>query len=315
MTSNVPEISVLLPTYNGARTIHRAITSILQQSLQEWELVIVDDGSTDDTLKIISSFRDDRIRTIQHEQNRGLVQALRTGSKFCSAPLIARQDQDDVSLRHRLFIQTNFLKLHPKIAIVGTWADVVNYSTKDEVRVVKRLRHPKHHGDIRWLALYNCPFVHSSIVMRRDVLESLGGYSDTSPLTPPEDYELWTRLLKKHIAANIPQSLINYQQSPSGMSSTLRPLIEKNSHQIALAGISELMQRPFTALDSLFVHSMNATISSRIKFIQSFEIDASMIKYFREMRKQQISSTYFMLIKSIIRNHLVFFRFLVLRTK
>ena len=315
MTSKVPAVSVLLPTYNGAKTLHRAILSIIQQSFQDWELIIVDDGSTDETSNVISSFSDSRIHSIRHEDNRGLVQALRTGTELCTAPLIARQDQDDVSHKDRLLIQTSYLIEHPEIGIVGTWAEVVDEFKNEKQNIVKHLRHPRHHGNIRWLALFNNPFVHSSVVIRREILESLGGYSDTSPLTPPEDYELWSRLLNTQLAANIPQSLITYQQTAIGMSSKQGRKIRDNAHQIALRNISMLMSRPTSDIDSLFIQVMNGNFQSRIKVSESFKIDANMFKYFRQLRKRQIMPGYPMLLKSLIRNHISFFQCLFARPK
>jgi len=303
MISDAPAISIILPTYNGEKTIHRAILSIFQQSFQKWELVIVDDGSTDQTWNIISSFSDTRIRTIKHENNRGLVQALRTGAKLCTAPLIARQDQDDISHKDRLLIQSNYLMNHPKIGIVGTWAQVIDESNIEKQNVVKYLCHPRHHGNIRWLALFNSPFVHSSIVIRREILESLGGYSETSLLTPPEDYELWSRLLSTYLAANIPQYLVVYQQTKNGMSLKQGQIIQENAHKIALINISQLMSRPTSYFDSLFISIMNGTSQSRTKLSDQFKIDAHMIKYHRQFRMQHIKTTYLMLLKSIIRNH------------
>ena len=306
MTSKVPAVSVLLPTYNGAKTLHRAILSIIQQSFQDWELIIVDDGSTDETSNVISSFSDSRIHSIRHEDNRGLVQALRTGTELCTAPLIARQDQDDVSHKDRLLIQTSYLIEHPEIGIVGTWAEVVDEFKNEKQNIVKHLRHPRHHGNIRWVVLFNSPFVHSSVVIRREILESLGGYSETSLLTPPEDYELWSRLLNTYLAANIPQYLLVYQQTASGMSSKQGRKIQENAHQIALSNISALMSRPTSHIDSLFISIMNGNCQSRIKLSESFKIDAHMFKYYRQFRKLQIRPTYPTLLKSIIRNHLSF---------
>ena len=315
MTSKVPAVSVLLPTYNGAKTLHRAILSIIQQSFQDWELIIVDDGSTDETSNVISSFSDRRIRSIKHEDNRGLVQALRTGTELCTAPLIARQDQDDVSHKDRLLIQTSYLIEHPEIGIVGTWAEVVDEFKNEKQNIVKHLRHPRHHGNIRWLVLFNSPFVHSSVVIRREILESLGGYSETSLLTPPEDYELWSRLLNTYLAANIPQYLLVYQQTASGMSSKQGRKIQENAHRIALGNISELMSRPTSHLDLLCIHVMNGSYQSKIKVSESFKIDAQMFKYHRQFRKHQIRPTYLILLKSIIRNHLVCLQSLVVRLK
>ena len=168
------------------------------------------------------------------------------------------------------------------------------------------MRHPCNHGNIRWLALFNSPFVHSSVVIRRDVLQILGGYSETSLLSPPEDYELWSRLLNSHFAANIPQYLLFYQQTSSGMSSKQGQKIQVNAHQIALCNISALMSRSTSHIDSLFISIMNGNCQSRIKFCESFKIDAHMIKYHRQFRRLQIRPTYPTLLKSIIRNHVSF---------
>lgn len=315
MFSESPAVSVLLPAYNGARTLHRAIMSIMQQSFRDWELIVVDDGSTDETWDIISSFKDTRVRAIKHDNNLGLVQALRTGTKLCAAQLIARQDHDDFSHRDRLLIQTNYLTKHPEIAIVGTWAQVVDEAKIEKHKIVKLLRHPRHHGNIRWLALFNSPFVHGSVVIRREILEVMGGYSESSLLTPPEDYELWSRLLTTYSAANIPQYLLSYQQASAGMSSKQGERIRVNGQKIALRNISTLLSQPTSHIDSLFVSIMNGNCHSRIEMFETFKIDARMIGYYRQFRRLQIRPSYSTLFKSIIRNHVSFFLNLLKRQR
>lgn len=114
-----PEVSVLLAVYNGERYLSAAIESVLAQDFDDWELVIVDDGSTDATVSILDHLHDLRIRVLRTE-NQGLTKALNYGLRFCRGRLVARLDADDRCLPERLRVQAQFLRDHPEVAVVGS---------------------------------------------------------------------------------------------------------------------------------------------------------------------------------------------------
>src|SRR3989344_927550 len=156
---NKPSVSVLMSTYNGAVYLRQAINSILNQTFTDFEFIIVDDNSTDNSGEILRSYNDPRIRIIQNNKNIGLTKSLNKGLKEAQGKYIARMDADDVSLLDRLKEQYNFLEAHPTIALVGSWAE-----SMDEYGIVTEIRKvPTDPETIRFeLVLRNC-FFHSSV--------------------------------------------------------------------------------------------------------------------------------------------------------
>lgn len=229
----MPAVSVLLPVYNGQDHLHYAIDSILRQSFRDLELLIVDDGSTDDSRLIASSFSDPRIILIVNEENIGLPGALNLGIERATGDLLARQDQDDVAISTRLSRQVEFLQRNPDIGLVGTWAYVISTDSGDPDTVVHEHRHPIDDGEIRWRLLWNSPFVHSSIAMRRDVVRKVGGYTSSKDRSIPEDYDLWVRMSRECSMANIPEFLQTYRETPSGMSRARRAELARGVTQIS----------------------------------------------------------------------------------
>lgn len=240
MHSENPSVSVLLPAYNGEATLDTAIRSILTQTLNDIQLVVVDDGSTDGTWDVISAVNDPRMVAVRHDVNQGLVGALTTGLGHCTGRLIARQDQDDISLPGRLEVQRAFLEGNPDVVLVGTWARVIPAQGTSVGRSGSRLHHPTRDEDIRLLMTWNNPFVHGSVMMRRDALDRAGGYSQDPSVTPPEDYELWTRMARQGKVSNISSELVLYRQSPGGMSVTMAGEIERKAHRVALRAVRDL---------------------------------------------------------------------------
>jgi glycosyltransferase involved in cell wall biosynthesis len=206
-------VSVVLPVYNGRCTLSESIESLISQVGITTEIIVLDDGSTDDSLDIISSFTDSRLRVIRHK-NMGLAKTLNKGVALARGHFIARQDQDDLILPNRLAKQTSFLNINPKVAIVGTWAQI--YS--EDMPTSRYHRHPSSNDALQLELLFDNPFVHSSMMIRADVLRDVGGYSEDIARQPPEDYELWSRIARKYSVANLPEVLTVYREVDGSMS-------------------------------------------------------------------------------------------------
>jgi|WetSurMetagenome_2_1015567.scaffolds.fasta_scaffold26701_3 glycosyltransferase involved in cell wall biosynthesis len=203
-----PLVSVVLPVYNGARTIARAVKSILAQTYRNFEFVIINDGSTDDTSRILETFEDPRIR-ILNQENRGLVPSLNTGILSSRGAYIARMDADDEALPERLEKQVTFLESHVDVAVVGS-AVIVIYEDG-----TKRLRkRPLDTTAIVRNIVRICPFCHSSVMIRKSVFDRVGLYDaskDGSKKLMVEDYDLWVRMLEANYElANLPEVLVLY---------------------------------------------------------------------------------------------------------
>jgi glycosyltransferase involved in cell wall biosynthesis len=208
-----PLVSVLMPARNAGRYLRAAVQSVLAQTLRDLELVVVDDGSTDDTRQILAGVVDPRLVVVRLEASRGLPHALNHGVRAARAELIARLDADDVALPDRLERQLAAMRAAPPLALLGTRAHLID----TEGRRLGNLDRPLGAHAIRWYHLFDNPFVHSTVMFRRAVVrDELGGY-DESFLTATEDWDLWSRILRRHPAANLPDRLIEYRTHPASM--------------------------------------------------------------------------------------------------
>jgi glycosyltransferase involved in cell wall biosynthesis len=206
-----PKITVLMPAYNAGKYIAEAITSVLKQSFRDFELLIVNDGSTDNTVKIIESFHDERIVLI-HQQNKGIASALNSGLARSRAAYIARFDADDICNPDRLRIQYDFITAYPEYHIIGSAAD---YMDVDGSYIFTQ--HPAAHLDeeIQTLKYTVCPFIHSSVFYRKEVIVSNGGYNEHAYTF--EDHFLWVNILKNAKACNLSQALIKVRLNPESI--------------------------------------------------------------------------------------------------
>ncbi|WP_434687170.1 glycosyltransferase family 2 protein [Pseudanabaena minima] len=207
------KVSVLLPVYNGGSTLPQAIASILSQDMSELELIIIDDCSTDNSASIIRQYadKDSRIIPIFHEVNIGLAKTLNEGLNLAKSDFVARMDQDDESLPHRLRIQLDYMLRHPDFAVVGSY--VYHMGAKQEFDRLVEL--PSDAEQIKQTLLqYNCMY-HPSVMMRRNKILEIGGYQPE--FKNAEDYDLWLRVSKSSLLANISEPLLRYRFSVSGM--------------------------------------------------------------------------------------------------
>lgn len=209
----VPKVSVVLPAYNGSKYIGDAVESIISQTFGDFELIVINDGSTDETLDIVQRFTDRRI-SIHSQANIGLAGTLNRGLGLARGEYIARQDQDDWSFPERLAKQVAFLEAHPACALLGTWAEI----WRDARQAGRTHAHPADDTDLKFLLLLDNPFVHSSIMLRRTALDRVGGYSTDPGRQPPEDYELWSRIAREFDVANLPEVLHVYREVERSMS-------------------------------------------------------------------------------------------------
>ncbi|GGM66060.1 glycosyltransferase involved in cell wall biosynthesis [Halarchaeum rubridurum] len=191
-----PQISVVLPTYDAAFHVRGAIRSLREQTLTDFEVVVVDDGSTDGTLDIVRRVSDDRFRVVERDDpTGGLPGALNRGVWEARAPYVARQDADDQSHPHRLEEQVDFLDENPDVALVGTGARILR--TDGTVKDVRRTKPQPTFPDL----LEKNHFVHGSVAFRRGIVRELGGYDERFEFS--EDYDLWLRLARRHAVRNL----------------------------------------------------------------------------------------------------------------
>jgi glycosyltransferase involved in cell wall biosynthesis len=212
-----PTVTVLMPVYNGEDHVAEAIESILAQTARNFEFLIVNDGSTDSTRSILEKYAgsDARIRLI-HQENIGLAAALNTGLRAATGELVARQDHDDLSSPDRLEKQIAYMRAHPACVLLGTRATIWSGGRPTD----RAHDHPEWNAVLKLDLLFDNPFVHSSVVMRRREVLDLGGYCTDARRQPPEDYELWSRLARTGRVANLPERLLAYREVPQSLSRT-----------------------------------------------------------------------------------------------
>lgn len=231
-----PVISVLLPVYNGALWLREAIQCVLEQSVADLELIVIDDGSKDQSWEIITSFKDARIRA-KRRANVGLAASLNEGLRLARASYVARQDQDDWMHPDRLRRQLAYLDAHPQCAAVGTWA-AIRVDNKPSSRVHK---HPLRSKSLQLKLLLDNPFVHSSMLLRREAVLSVGAYCEDKLRQPPEDYELWSRLATRFPLANLGTVLTAYREVAGSMSRTGLAAFKRNVVTISAENLSRTL--------------------------------------------------------------------------
>ena len=207
----MPKVSILMPVYNAERYLAQAIDSIINQSFTDWELIIINDGSTDQSKSIIESYNDPRIKHYENEANLKLIKTLNKGIGLCTGEYIARMDSDDISQPERLQIQVDFLDKHPSYVMCGTNARVVDNGGKK----IGKIRNLKRNNFLQINLLFSNPFVHPSVVIRRKALEN-NHYDEY--FKHIEDYELWCRVALEGKIANICKDLILYRWHSSNVS-------------------------------------------------------------------------------------------------
>lgn len=201
-------LSVLMPAYNSATYLSIAIESILNQTFSNYEFIIVDDNSTDETLEILHKYakQDSRIRVLENSTNLGRAGA--RNSALVANPkgkFIAVMDSDDISMPDRFFKQISFLEENKDVVALGT--QVMNVDENDNA-TQEQTRLPETHGSLIWTMLYSVPFCNPSVMMRKKAVASVGLYKVGSPV---EDAEYWTRLAFMGKFANLSEILLHYR--------------------------------------------------------------------------------------------------------
>jgi len=209
---NKPFCSVVMPVYNGAETLKEAIDSVLSQTYENFELIIVNDGSTDNTLNIIKSYTDDRIVIINNEVNQTIVPCLNRGLKESNGKYVIRMDADDICVESRFQKQVLFMEKHPDIGICGSWAKSINLEG-DNIGLMK---YEKDDNIIKFKMLYECHLLHPAIIIRKEILiENRLAYNPRHYIS--EDYDLFTRLIDYTKFSNIQEPLLLYRSTETSL--------------------------------------------------------------------------------------------------
>ncbi len=271
-----PRVSIVMPVHNEERYIRGAVESILHQSFSDWELIIVDDASTDTTPTILWDYSDNRIRVLcSGERGGDLGSVLNKGIEACRADLIARMDADDISYPRRLSEQLSFLDSHAAVGLVGCWAHEIDH----EGRVVGMLSTPVSDPAIKWQLNYRNPLHHPSVLMRRSLLESVGGYD--SSMRHAEDYDLFCRMGRVARIYSLDQILI--AKRSHGVSASVAHGDEQTAIAVQIAGREMGPRLPFVPSALLLAAILKRRFSDRASVGQAADL---MVSLHRSMARE-----------------------------
>jgi len=238
-----------MAVYNGEKYLREAINSILNQTFTDFEFIIVDDGSTDGTPKILKEYAKQYkcIRLIWNTCNLGLTRSLNKGLSLACGTYIARQDADDISLPERLALQVCFLENHPEIGVVGTWVALLDKEGR-ETDIIKK---PSSPVLVKWSLLFGNCLAHTSVMIRRSLLE--GGERYRPEILYAQDYELWARLSGKTLLTNLPKVLCLIRLHEQRISAQHFELQKKSGQLVMRQHIAKLLGKdvPEALLKSL----------------------------------------------------------------
>lgn len=199
---SVPKISVIMPVYNCDKFISQAVKSVLDQTFKDFELIIIDDGSTDKTLSIIGKIQDKRIKVFRNEKNLGIAKSLNEGLKLSRGKYIARADADDINMVDRFKIQINFLEKNIEFVLVGSNVELIDQNDKK----IGLKMYPESDFALRRSFFIRNQILHPTVMMIKKVVKRVGGYN--TYVNGAEDYDLFFRLMEVGKVYNIQKNLV-----------------------------------------------------------------------------------------------------------
>lgn len=210
-----PLVSIILPVYNGQDWLDQALQSLVGQTFADFELLVIDDGSTDQSAARIRRWaqKDSRIRLMHNDAPHGLPYALNRGLREAKGAYIARADHDDIHRPNRLALQVTYLNTHPQIMLLGG-----GYQPFSSAGQRPPIIHPSEAPMIAWKMLTGSAFCHPSVMFRRTIVDAIGDY----PVTASEDFAFFSRVVRQWPTANLPDVLLDYREHDANYSVTRR---------------------------------------------------------------------------------------------
>ncbi len=206
--TQAPRISLLLPVYNSAAYLETALQSLLTQTFTDFEIIAINDASTDASAAILAACTDSRLRVLHNSQNLGVAQSLNRGLQESRAPYIARMDADDIAHPDRLRQQVDYLDRHPEVVLLGTAFYVFATGSRRPYALASL---ETDDALIRWYCCWYNRFAHPSVMFRRSAVMTLPQPGYDPAVRVAQDYDLWTRLLATGQGANLAHPLLSYR--------------------------------------------------------------------------------------------------------
>jgi glycosyltransferase involved in cell wall biosynthesis len=235
----MPKVTVFMPVYNRARTIRESVDSVLAQTFTDFELLLIDDGSTDESVRIIESYDDPRIRLVRHEENQGIPKTRNDGLRLAEGEYLALLDSDDCACPKRLERQVRMLDERPKIAAVGSWLKQIDANSHTKGILIRPVLPRQIHARIPFVTCFKNP----AMTARTDLMRKFG-YREQFVFC--QDIDMWARMSVEHELANIPEFLTRYR---SGGASHADPELSRKLICIVARDQMELLGIDFTNED------------------------------------------------------------------
>jgi glycosyltransferase involved in cell wall biosynthesis len=282
----LPKISVIIPVYNGERYLQQTIQSVLDQTFGDFELVMVDDHSSDCSVEIMKSFLDPRIQVFTNEKNLGIVGSLNRAIALSKAPIIARLDHDDVCFPTRLQKQYAFLEAHPEIGLVGAGIQEID-SEGRKVRLPKI--HPSEPYLLKYWLHFEVPLSSPTTTFRRSIMEKAGGFDPAADLS--EDYDLYTRFVKYCNISNLDEPLVYKREHGKNASASYHDDQIDRHILISEREVNELMGKvyPHELLENMIDQTKKLDVSMIKNLIQLYSDSSMVFSRNEHLSKGQIS--------------------------
>lgn len=207
-----PAVTILMSVYNGDKYLREAIDSILNQTFNDFEFIIINDASTDKTKDILDSYEDKRIKIINNTENIGLTKSLNIGIKSSNGRYIARMDADDISLPERLETEKRFLDQNKNIGMVGTYY----YFISSDGKIIETITLPTDNKELQEKLIEQNQFGHGTVMFRSECIYKIGPYREEFKYS--QDYDFWLRISEVYEIANIPIPLYKWRLNKGSIS-------------------------------------------------------------------------------------------------
>lgn len=256
------KVSILLPAYNASLYLQQALDSIIEQTFNDFEVLLIDDGSSDNTSDIAREYsnRDVRIKYYKNEQNMGLIKTLNKGLMLAKGEYIVRMDSDDIMIKDRLHKQVVFMDANPECIVSG---GQIRYFGDLKGRAPKL---PLHYEDLRYMALTNCPLYHPTVIVRASSLKKLGlNYNES--YIHAEDYKLWSDIIMStsNSVENIDDIILNYRISKDQITSKYKNVQDIISKQIRRENVDSILSSYGVNLPKEIDYKVISVVSKLIK--------------------------------------------------
>jgi glycosyltransferase involved in cell wall biosynthesis len=235
----MPAVSIVMPVYNAERYVAQAVASVLAQTWHDWELIIIDDHSTDASMSVVGQFGPEGIRLLRPPAHVGVAQARNLGLEVATGEFIAFLDADDVALPQRLARQVAYLRRLPAVGLLGSWAEIIDQVGLPAARQWEFSPEPSQHLPVN--LLFHNRFITSSVMLRAAHLRPPYFAPE---LATAEDYDYWVRLARHTECAILPEKLVQYRTHPAGQGQELASDLRHQARQVVRRQLAALGLHP-----------------------------------------------------------------------